>query len=87
MAMLDAGEWNTELKRRVQHFGYRYDYKARAITADAYLSKLPAWLEIFAVWLKQDTAGVCPIRSSQTNISPDRASARMSTVFRALTTR
>ncbi|MQB03440.1 alpha-ketoglutarate-dependent dioxygenase AlkB [Agrobacterium tumefaciens] len=48
MAMLDAGEWNTELKRRVQHFGYRYDYKARAVTADAYLGKLPAWLEIFA---------------------------------------
>lgn len=48
MAMLDAGEWNTALKRRVQHFGYRYDYKARAITSDAYLGKLPAWLEIFA---------------------------------------
>jgi alkylated DNA repair dioxygenase AlkB len=38
---LDAGEWSTELKRRVQHFGYRYDYKARAVTPDAYLGPLP----------------------------------------------
>lgn len=57
MAMLDAGEWNTELKRRVQHFGYRYDYKARAITADAYQGKLPAWLEIFAERLAE--TGYC----------------------------
>ena len=40
---LDAGEWSTELKRRVQHFGYRYDYKVRAVTPDAYLGPLPPW--------------------------------------------
>ncbi|CUW92348.1 hypothetical protein N5C66_01650 [Rhizobium pusense] len=33
--ILDAGGWSTELKRRVQHFGYRYDYKARAVAPDA----------------------------------------------------
>lgn len=43
-AGLDAGEWDTALKRRVQHFGYRYDYRARAVTADAYLGSLPDWL-------------------------------------------
>tara|TARA_R110000787_G_scaffold50098_1_gene119755 strand:+ start:264 stop:791 length:528 start_codon:yes stop_codon:yes gene_type:complete len=41
---LDAGAWNTELKRRVQHFGYRYDYRARVVTADTYLGALPDWL-------------------------------------------
>ena len=41
---LDGGEWNSELKRRVQHFGYRYDYRARAVTADACLGALPDWL-------------------------------------------
>ena len=41
---LDAGEWNTDLKRRVQHFGYRYDYKARSVASDAYLGPLPEWL-------------------------------------------
>jgi len=45
VSRLDAGEWNTELKRRVQHFGYRYDYKARSVTTDAYLGPLPKWLE------------------------------------------
>lgn len=47
-ARLDAGEWSTELKRRVQHFGYRYDYKVRAVTPDAYLGPLPPWLGLFA---------------------------------------
>lgn len=45
---LDAGEWSNMLKRRVQHFGYLYDYKARAVTADAYLGRLPEWLETLA---------------------------------------
>lgn len=44
VALLDAGEWSTELKRRVQHFGYRYDYRARLVTEDAYLGPLPHWL-------------------------------------------
>lgn len=43
--LLDEGRWNSELKRRVQHFGYRYDYKARAVTQDSYLGPLPEWLE------------------------------------------
>ena len=43
-ARLDAGEWSAVLKRRVQHFGYRYDYRARAVTAEAYLGRLPDWL-------------------------------------------
>ncbi|WP_253204032.1 hypothetical protein [Rhizobium sp. X9] len=59
---LDAGVWSTELKRRVQHFGYRYDYKARAVTADVYLGPLPPWLGVFAERLLQAIAGICPIR-------------------------
>ncbi|MCZ7446247.1 alpha-ketoglutarate-dependent dioxygenase AlkB [Agrobacterium rhizogenes] len=51
---LDAGEWSTELKRRVQHFGYRYDYKVRAVTPDAYLGPLPPWLGVFAERLVAD---------------------------------
>ena len=26
---IDAAPWRTDLKRRVQHYGYRYDYKSR----------------------------------------------------------
>lgn len=41
---IDAQPWLNDLKRRVQHYGYKYDYKARAVTNDAYLGPLPDWL-------------------------------------------
>jgi alkylated DNA repair dioxygenase AlkB len=47
-AQLDLAIWSNDLKRRVQHFGYRYDYKARRVTADSYLSPLPQWLQTVA---------------------------------------
>jgi len=40
---LDAGERSAELKRRVQHFGYRDDYRARMVTPDTYIGALPDW--------------------------------------------
>ena len=45
---LDAGDWDTVLKRRVQHFGYRYDYRARTVPDDARLGALPDWLGTLA---------------------------------------
>lgn len=44
IAAIDTQPWRNDLKRRVQHYGYRYDYKARAVTDDAYLGKLPDWI-------------------------------------------
>ena len=41
-------EWRNDLSRRVQHYGWRYDYKARAITPDMYLGVLPDWLDVIA---------------------------------------
>ncbi len=41
---IDAQPWLTDLKRRVQHYGYRYDYKARAVTNEAYLGEIPEWI-------------------------------------------
>lgn len=40
----DTGIWRTDLKRRVQHFGYRYDYKASRIDYSFKLGELPQWL-------------------------------------------
>lgn len=48
MAHIDQQSWITDLKRRVQHYGYLYDYKARAVTSDAYLGRLPDWLQPLA---------------------------------------
>lgn len=45
IAQIDAQPWLTDLKRRVQHYGYKYDYKARAVGADAWLGPLPDWLQ------------------------------------------
>jgi alkylated DNA repair dioxygenase AlkB len=40
---VDREPWRTDLKRRVQHYGYRYDYKARAVDGSMYLGPLPDW--------------------------------------------
>lgn len=44
-AFLDAGDWSAELKRRVRHFGYRYDYRARSATAESRIGPLPDMLQ------------------------------------------
>jgi len=38
--------WLDDLKRRVQHYGYKYDYTARTIDHEAYLGPLPDWLVV-----------------------------------------
>jgi alkylated DNA repair dioxygenase AlkB len=43
LAAIDLAAWQTNLKRRVQHYGYRYDYKARSVDRSLYLGKLPYW--------------------------------------------
>jgi alkylated DNA repair dioxygenase AlkB len=43
---INAQPWLNDLKRCVQHYGYKYDYKARAVTADSYLGPLPDWLTL-----------------------------------------
>ena len=49
------GEWRNDLSRRVQHYGWRYDYKARAITPDMHLGALPDWLAKVARKLYDET--------------------------------
>ena len=46
LADIDAqtGQWRDDLRRRVQHYGWRYDYKARAVTADMRLGPLPDFI-------------------------------------------
>lgn len=41
--VIDARPWIEDLKRRVQHYGYRYDYRARTVSPDAFLGPLPSW--------------------------------------------
>lgn len=41
---VDAAPWITTFKRRVQHYGYRYDYKRRTVDESLFLGNLPTWL-------------------------------------------
>ena len=43
--------WLNDLKRRVQHYGWKYDYKLRSINYSMYLGNLPNWTEAIAARL------------------------------------
>ena len=45
MKHVDDAPWRTDLLRRVQHYGYRYDYRARTIDRSMYLGSLPEWTD------------------------------------------
>lgn len=48
LEQVDGGNWRNDLKRRVQHYGFRYDYRARSILPVDYLGPLPGWLTVLA---------------------------------------
>lgn len=50
--LIDNQIWLNDLKRRVQHYGWKYDYQARKISEDLRIGKLPDWLEIYSQKLK-----------------------------------
>lgn len=50
---VDMGTWLHDLKRRVQHFGYKYDYKIRRIEARLKIGALPDWLQGLAIKLQE----------------------------------
>ncbi|ADI07610.1 2OG-Fe(II) oxygenase [Streptomyces bingchenggensis BCW-1] len=54
LAGIDAASWSAQLKRRVQHYGHRYDYGRRAVAADtsqATAPPLPVWARELAARL------------------------------------
>jgi alkylated DNA repair dioxygenase AlkB len=53
LKVIDEQSWLSDLKRRVQHYGYRYDYTARQVTMDLYLGALPECLQSLANRLHQ----------------------------------
>lgn len=54
LAAVDAEPWRDDLKRRVQHYGYRYDYTARTVDPSMYLGPLPEWAQPLAARLVAD---------------------------------
>ena len=43
LTVIDDQPWLSDLKRRVQHYGYRYDYSNRHAGTESYLGPLPEW--------------------------------------------
>lgn len=58
LSQIDQQSWLTDLKRRVQHYGYKYAYKARTVDHNAYLGSLPGWLSSVSNKLHND--GIFP---------------------------
>ena len=67
LELIDSQPWMNDLKRRVQHYGWRYDYKARNITSDLQIGELPDWLQSYTVRLYQ--AGYFPETPDQVIIN------------------
>lgn len=51
---IDSQIWQNPLKRRVQHYGYIYDYRRRTIDGSMRLGALPNWLQEIAEQLHTD---------------------------------
>jgi len=63
LEIIDQQEWSTQLKRRVQHYGYLYEYKKRTLTSASYLGALPDWA---------NQLGQKLVRDRMTPIPPDQ---------------
>ena len=51
---IDKHQWLDDLKRRVQHYGFKYDYKARRVDMGMRLGELPKWLKRLSQKLHED---------------------------------
>lgn len=48
LQIIDDSPWMNDLLRRVQHYGYKYNYKARRIDKSMRLGDLPEWVDTIA---------------------------------------
>ncbi|OJU73166.1 MAG: alpha-ketoglutarate-dependent dioxygenase AlkB [Alphaproteobacteria bacterium 40-19] len=55
LKLIDIQQWNLDLKRRTQHYGYKYDYMARSVDASYYLGQMPYWVDELCSKVHRDT--------------------------------
>lgn len=46
LASIERHPWDTSMSRRVQHYGWQYDYRAKKVNPNSYLGPLPAWAQM-----------------------------------------
>lgn len=54
LARIDQQRWLDDLKRRVQHYGFKYDYRARKVNLDMHIGELPKWLKVLSKKLQKE---------------------------------
>ena len=45
-------KWDTSMSRRVQHYGYKYNYRERFVSPTSYLGPLPDWTQAIITRIK-----------------------------------
>lgn len=45
---IDNNTWLLDLKRRVQHYGFKYDYRSRKIDKTYYIGEIPSWMNFLS---------------------------------------
>ena len=51
---IDEQRWLDDLKRRVQLYGFKYDYRARKVNLDMHIGELPKWLKVLSDKLQKE---------------------------------
>ena len=54
LGRIDEQQWLGDLKRRVQHYGFKYDYRARKVNLDMRIGELPQWLGMLVYRLEKE---------------------------------
>ena len=54
LGRIDKQQWLGDLKRRVQHYGFKYDYRARRVDLAMRIGELPWWLEVLRYRLQKE---------------------------------
>lgn len=54
LTLADTKVWLTDLKRRTQHYGYKYDYTKKRIDSSMNLGPLPWWLKVYTKRLVEE---------------------------------
>lgn len=54
LGVVDGLPWSAELRRRVQHYGHRYDYRRKTVDPADHLGPLPTWAADLATRLHAD---------------------------------
>ena len=63
LEQIDECEWSNAIARRTQHYGYRYDYRAKSVSKADYLGPLPRWADAVAKLIHTD--GLMPALADQ----------------------